>query len=146
MVFTGKKDTGNGVLAKVRSTVLRAETGFMMAAAGVAMPGTVWAADGDGSASTGYAGQLLDGADKGDVTDGQISAGFSIVKQLIDVATWLFVFMGAFYLLPGLFKLINSLRNNQPEETSSAAKDVAIGIVLLMFKVIWSGVSKNIFG
>jgi hypothetical protein len=124
-------------LKSLRGTVLRMETGFLMAAAGVALPGTVWAED------NGYAGNLL-----GDDLSGntQVNAGFNIVKQLIDVATWLFVFMGAFYLLPGLFKLINSLRNNQPEETSSAAKDVAIGIVLLMFKVIWSGVSGKIFG
>jgi hypothetical protein len=123
-------------LEKIRGAALRAQTGFLMAAAGCSVPGTVWA---------GKLSEML-GTDNtvGDQTI-DTAAGFSIVKTLIDVATWLFVFMGAFYLLPGLFKLINSLRNNQPEETSGAAKDVAIGIVLCMFKVLWKGVSGVLF-
>jgi hypothetical protein len=131
------KNRTETVLRDIRAKAFRIQAAATTALTFGAAPGTVWAGDAK------LKGMLGDDANGSMAT--QVNAGFSIMKTLIDVATWLFVFMGAFYLLPGLFKLINSLRNNQPEETSGAAKDVAVGIVLCMFKVLWSGVESVLF-
>lgn len=68
------------------------------------------------------------------------------VETVLDYVTLVFPLIGAPLVLVGAFKLFMAYRNNQPEEYSSAAKDVAIGAVMIVFRAfVWTGLKSVIF-
>lgn len=76
---------------------------------------------------------------------GQDKVG-QIVKGAIDVVVNIFPFIGGFFIVAGVFKLILAYRNDQPEAQAGAAKDIVIGAVFVVFKVFaWEALSKLIF-
>lgn len=70
----------------------------------------------------------------------------NIVKAAVDIVVNIFPLVGAFFIVAGVFKLIMAYRNNQPEDQSTAAKDIVIGAVLVAFRVFaWNTISGLIF-
>ena len=67
----------------------------------------------------------------------------SIMDTLIDV----FPAIGVVLVAIGAYKLFMAFRNDQPDAYSGAAKDIVIGVVLLIFKVfIWGKLKTTING
>lgn len=67
----------------------------------------------------------------------------SIMDTLIDV----FPAIGVVLVAIGAYKLFMAFRNDQPDAYSGAAKDIVIGVVLLIFKVfIWDKLKTTING
>ncbi len=67
------------------------------------------------------------------------------LRGVLDLVTLVFPLIGAPLALAGAFKLFMAYRNNQPEEMSSATKDLAIGIVMIVFRVlIWPSLANLI--
>lgn len=70
----------------------------------------------------------------------------SVVKAAIGVVVDIFPYIGAFFVVAGVFKLILAYRNDQPEAQAGAAKDIVIGAVFIVFKVfVWSAIEPTIF-
>lgn len=70
-----------------------------------------------------------------------------IVKDACDIVVDMFPFIGAFFVVAGVFKLILAYRNDQPEAQAGAAKDIVIGAVFIVFKTfVWAKLSGSIFG
>lgn len=70
----------------------------------------------------------------------------TIVKAAIEVVVKIFPFVGAFFVVAGIFKLILAYRNDQPEAQAGAAKDIVIGAVFIVFAAfVWEPMSKVIF-
>lgn len=70
----------------------------------------------------------------------------AVVKAAIGVVVDMFPFVGAFFVVAGIFKLIMAYRNDQPEAQAGAAKDIVIGAVFIVFKVfVWSAIEPVIF-
>lgn len=70
----------------------------------------------------------------------------SIVEGIIDVVVTIFPLIGGFFVVAGVFKLIMAYRNNQPEDQSSAAKDIVIGAVFIVFwAFVWTPIKTLIF-
>ena len=68
-------------------------------------------------------------------------------RAIADVVTYIFPLMGAFFTLSGLIKWVMAYRSDQPEQQASAAKEIVIGIVCVVFRVfLWSPVADVIFG
>lgn len=68
------------------------------------------------------------------------------VEVVLDYVTLVFPLIGIPLVLVGAFKLFMAYRNNQPEEYSSAAKDLAIGAIMIAFRVVvWTGLKKALF-
>ena len=82
------------------------------------------------------------------LADGESTGGGSpqtVVLAAVDAVVKMFPFIGAFFIVAGVFKLILAYRNDQPEAQAGAAKDIVIGAVFLVFKgFIWSGIQNNI--
>lgn len=69
-----------------------------------------------------------------------------IVKGACEVVVDIFPFIGAFFVIAGVFKLILAYRNDQPESQTAAAKDIVIGAVFIAFKIfVWTSISGLIF-
>lgn len=69
----------------------------------------------------------------------------SLVLACIDVVVKMFPYIGAFFIVAGVFKLILAYRNDQPEAQAGAAKDIVIGAVFIVFKTfIWASISGKI--
>lgn len=66
--------------------------------------------------------------------DGSGDVG-SVVGSVADVVVNIFPFVGVFFVIAGVFKLIMAYRNDQPEAQASAAKDIVIGAVFLAFRI-----------
>lgn len=76
-------------------------------------------------------------AQTGDVAD--------VVKGVLGVIVKIFPFIGGFFVLAGVFKLIMAYRNNQPEDQTAAAKDIVIGAVFIVFGTfVWDEISNLI--
>lgn len=70
----------------------------------------------------------------------------AIVKAACDVVVDMFPFIGAFFVVAGVFKLILAYRNDQPEAQAGAAKDIVIGAVFIVFKTfVWGAISGLLF-
>lgn len=70
----------------------------------------------------------------------------SIVKACVDVVVSIFPYIGAFFIVAGVFKLILAYRNDQPEAQAGAAKDIVIGAVFLVFGTfVWDKISPMVF-
>lgn len=68
------------------------------------------------------------------------------VETVMDYVVLIFPLIGVPLVLVGAFKAFMAYRSNQPEEYSAAAKDVAIGSVMIAFQVfIWRGLKSVIF-
>lgn len=70
----------------------------------------------------------------------------NVVQAAVNVVVKIFPFIGAFFVIAGVFKLVMAYRNNQPEDQTTAAKDIVIGAVLIVFKAfVWDNISGTIF-
>ena len=68
-------------------------------------------------------------------------------RDIADIVTYIFPLMGAFFTLSGLIKWVMAYRSDQPEQQASAAKEIVIGIVCIIFRAfLWSPVAGVIFG
>lgn len=69
-----------------------------------------------------------------------------LVKAVIDVVVKIFPYVGAFFVVSGVFKLILAYRNDQPEAQAGAAKDIVIGAVFIVFAVfVWDPIKTYVF-
>ena len=67
------------------------------------------------------------------------------VTAVANVIVDIFPYIGTFFILSGVFKLIQAYRTDQPENQASAAKDIVIGAVFLAFKIfVWNKISGSI--
>ena len=70
----------------------------------------------------------------------------NVVKAAVDMVVNIFPLVGAFFVVAGVFKLVMAYRNNQPEDQTTAAKDIVIGAVLIVFRAFaWTPISNVIF-
>ena len=70
----------------------------------------------------------------------------TIVQAACGVIVKMFPYIGSFFILAGVFKLILAYRNDQPEAQASAAKDIVIGAVFVVFATfVWPSFSSIIF-
>lgn len=70
----------------------------------------------------------------------------TVVKAAISVVVKIFPFVGAFFVVAGIFKLILAYRNDQPEAQAGAAKDIVIGAVFIVFSTfVWPTMEAVIF-
>lgn len=58
-----------------------------------------------------------------------------VVTAAIDTVVKFFPYVGAFFVVSGIFKLIMAYRNDQPEAQAGAAKDIVVGAVFIAFDV-----------
>lgn len=72
----------------------------------------------------------------------------NVAQKIIDVlAQTVPSVIGAFFLFTGVFKAILAYRQENPEAVATAAKDIAVGAILIVFGlVIWPAISPVIFG
>ncbi len=69
----------------------------------------------------------------------------TVVKAVLGVIVKIFPFVGGFFVLAGVFKLIMAYRNDQPEAQAGAARDIVIGAVFLAFAIFaWPAIEKAI--
>lgn len=69
----------------------------------------------------------------------------NIVTKILDVVVKIFPFVGAFFIIAGVFKLIMAYRNDQPEAQAGAARDIVIGAVFVVFRVfVWNFISASV--
>lgn len=75
------------------------------------------------------------------------SQGMQMMQKILDAIIDLFPIIGVVFIAAGAFKLINGFRNdNNPEAIAGGAKDLAIGVALIIFKaLIWENISGVIF-
>lgn len=59
----------------------------------------------------------------------------SAVASIAEIVVDIFPFIGIFFVISGVFKLIMAYRGDNPEQQSAAAKDIVIGVVFLAFRV-----------
>ena len=65
----------------------------------------------------------------------------AIVAAAINVVVSMFKYVGFFFVVAGIFKLIMAYRNDQPEAQAGAAKDIVIGAVFIVFDVfVWNAI------
>lgn len=62
------------------------------------------------------------------------SSAEDAVLQIAELVVNIFPLIGVFFVIAGGFKIFMAYRNNQPEEQTSAAKDIVIGAVLILFR------------
>lgn len=69
----------------------------------------------------------------------------ALVVKVIDTVVKIFPFVGGFFVVSGVFKLVMAYRNDQPEAQAGAAKDIVIGAVFIAFaSFIWAPISQAI--
>ena len=72
--------------------------------------------------------------------------GSEIIKNILNIVVNIFVFMGAFFVVSGVYKLVMAYKDNQPEQQNAAVRDIVIGVVLIVFRaVLWRPISNAIF-
>ena len=54
----------------------------------------------------------------------------AIADLVVDIFPWI----GIFFVIAGALKLFLAYRNDQPEAQTGAAKDIVIGVVLIIFR------------
>lgn len=99
----------NNLMTKVKNNLMYAKTRTELAVAGVAasmMTNGVYASN--------------EGKDK--IID--------IADLIVDIFPWI----GVFFVIAGALKLFLAYRNDQPEAQTGAAKDIVIGVVLIIFR------------
>jgi hypothetical protein len=69
----------------------------------------------------------------------------TVVIAVVDVIVKIFPFVGIFFVIAGIFKLIMAYRNDQPEAQAGAARDIVIGAVFIAFTVFaWKPIKTAI--
>jgi len=63
--------------------------------------------------------------------------GGSLVKNIIGGIVNILPWIGAFFIVAGAFKLVMAYRSDNPDAQTPAAKDIVIGIVLVLFDVLF---------
>ena len=72
--------------------------------------------------------------------------GADVIKDILNIVVNIFVFMGAFFVVSGIYKLVMAYKDNQPEQQNAAVRDIVIGVVLIVFRaVLWKPISGAIF-
>ncbi len=75
------------------------------------------------------------------------SAGAILQKITHVIAHDVLPLIGGVLVLLGVFKLIMAIRNDQPEAQASAARDIVIGAVVVVFGIfLWDPISSMLFG
>lgn len=73
-------------------------------------------------------------------------SGGGLVKTILDIVINIFVLMGAFFLVSGIYKLVMAYKDNQPEQQNAAVRDIVMGVILIVFRVfLWKPISGAIF-
>ena len=67
------------------------------------------------------------------------------VVGIVEIVVDIFPLIGLFFVVAGGFKLVMAYRNDQPEAQTSAAKDIVIGVVLVLFRVFAWPAIRNAF-
>lgn len=67
------------------------------------------------------------------------------VTGIVEIVVDIFPLIGLFFVVAGGFKLVMAYRNDQPEAQTSAAKDIVIGVVLVLFRVFAWPAIRNAF-
>lgn len=71
----------------------------------------------------------------------------NMVYNIASVVVDIFPLVGIFFVLAGVFKLVMAYRQDNPEAQSSAAKDIVIGVVFIVFRAfVWTIVRNAIGG
>ena len=71
----------------------------------------------------------------------------TLILTIIGTIIKIFPFVGAFFVVSGVFKLVMAYRNDQPEAQSAAAKDIVIGAVFIVFALfIWQPINTAMTG
>lgn len=102
---------GRDAIAKKMYKVQMAVTGLMMTVMMTGMPISVFASSGGGD-------------------------GTGQVREVLDLVTLVFPLIGAPLALSGAFKLFMAYRGGQSEDMGAAGKDLAIGIVMVLFRAL----------
>ena len=100
------------------------------------------------TAQTAVTSGIVAAGDSNDTVDGirEDLKGGSLVQEILDVVINIFVLMGAFFVVSGIYKLVMAYKDNQPEQQNAAIRDIVIGAVLIVFRVfLWKPISKAIF-
>lgn len=113
----------SNLITKVKNNLMYAKTRTELAVAGVA-------------ASMMTNGVYASGA------GGQAKAS-STVSGIVEIVVDIFPWIGIFFVIAGALKLFLAYRNDQPEAQTGAAKDIVIGVVLIVFRAFaWEPISK----
>lgn len=78
---------------------------------------------------------------------GDSSGVKEIVTNILSIVVNIFPFVGGFFVVAGVFKLIMAYRNDQPEAQAGAARDIVIGAVFIVFRVFaWEPIKDSVLG
>ena len=133
------KEIGINLRAKGANLALAVSSGITT---GILMSGTVYADEGNKGSQ-----QATGGGDTAwaDGFNSNVSGG-SLMKSILDKVVHIFLFMGAFFVVSGVYKLVMAYKDNQPEQQNAAVRDIVIGVVLIVFDtVLWTPISNLIF-
>ena len=74
------------------------------------------------------------------------TSGGGLVKTILNIVINIFVLMGAFFLVSGIYKLVMAYKDNQPEQQNAAVRDIVMGVILIVFRVfLWNPIANAIF-
>lgn len=107
--------TEKNFIQKTKEKFLYAKTRTELAVAGVAASMMT---------SNVYAGSISGSGDGG---------ASEKIAGIVDIVVKIFPWIGAFFIIAGVLKLFLAYRNDQPEAQTGAAKDIVIGVVLVVF-------------
>ena len=120
------KEIGINLRAKGANLALTVSSGITT---GILMSGTVYA--NDNSWNAGFKSGIKGG---------------NLMQSILDKVVHIFLFMGAFFVVSGVYKLVMAYKDNQPEQQNAAVRDIVIGVVLIVFDtVLWNPISNLIF-
>lgn len=86
-------------------------------------------------------------AGEGDTNKSGGNEVMNVIVKLIDIFIDFFPAIGIVIVVVGVYKLFMAFRNDQPDAYSGAAKDIAIGVVMIVFKVfVWNSISATLIG
>ena len=72
--------------------------------------------------------------------------GANLVVKILDIVVNIFILMGAFFVVSGIYKLVMAYKDNQPEQQNTAIRDIVIGVVMVVFRLfLWNPIAKVIF-
>lgn len=65
-----------------------------------------------------------------------------VMKQVVEVVVDIFPLFGGIFILLGVFTLFMAIKTDQPEKKNTAIMDIAIGSIMLVFRVfVWNKIS-----
>ncbi len=67
----------------------------------------------------------------------------TVMSKVIDVIVDVFPLFGAIFVLLGVFTLFMAIKTDQPEKKNTAIMDIAIGSIMIVFKVfVWNQIKS----